>query len=148
MYTILSISDSDKHFASAIQEYIKRLAKKISLIDIKPVKHGTRTQIITKETEQLHKKIKKAKEKGTTIILLIKEGKTHTPEQYAEIIKHRDVMFIIGWPYGVDPTMLQWLIDYRISFGSHTMPHGLAKLVLIEQIYRVDMIQQGRSYHY
>jgi 23S rRNA pseudoU1915 N3-methylase RlmH len=57
--------------------------------------------------------------------------------------------FIIGGPHGLDEKRL--LSHYQIStlgLGQHTMVHGLAKLVLIEQLYRVRMIQNWRNYHY
>jgi len=50
---IMSISDSDKHFASALAEYVKRLGSDVSLVDLKPVKHGTREQIIAAETQMM-----------------------------------------------------------------------------------------------
>jgi 23S rRNA pseudoU1915 N3-methylase RlmH len=59
MYTILCISDSDKHFATAIQEYKKRMPKKLDIIDIKPVKNGLRSQIIHAETEKIIQKLAK-----------------------------------------------------------------------------------------
>jgi 23S rRNA (pseudouridine1915-N3)-methyltransferase len=36
----------------------------------------------------------------------------------------------------------------EVSFGAITLPHGLAKLVLIEQLYRIGTIEAGKSYHY
>jgi 23S rRNA (pseudouridine1915-N3)-methyltransferase len=55
---------------------------------------------------------------------------------------------VIGWPYGIDLPLLQSHTNNSVSFGSMTMPHGLAKLVLLEQIYRAKMIMEGREYHY
>jgi 23S rRNA pseudoU1915 N3-methylase RlmH len=56
---IMSISDSDKHFASAIAEYVKRLGADVSLVDVKPVKHGTREQIVAAETQLIMDQIAK-----------------------------------------------------------------------------------------
>ncbi|HBB04224.1 TPA: hypothetical protein DCZ39_05025 [Patescibacteria group bacterium] len=39
-------------------------------------------------------------------------------------------------------------MDGKISFGAITLPHGLAKVTLLEQIYRIGTIEQGKSYHY
>ncbi|NOZ44115.1 MAG: 23S rRNA (pseudouridine(1915)-N(3))-methyltransferase RlmH [bacterium] len=39
-------------------------------------------------------------------------------------------------------------MDTKISFGAITMPHGLAKLILLEQIYRAETIHIGKKYHY
>jgi ATP-dependent RNA circularization protein (DNA/RNA ligase family) len=62
-YIILSISDSNKHFQTPIDEYLKRLGKSVEVVDIKPTKHGTRDQIIQKETQDMRDKITKYKDK-------------------------------------------------------------------------------------
>lgn len=74
MYVICAISDSNKHFQTPIDEYLKRLGKSIDLVDLKPTKHWSRQQIITQETEKILTKITKLKSKWYRIVLLIKEG--------------------------------------------------------------------------
>ena len=144
---IVSISDSDKHFASALAEYVKRLGSDVSLVDLKPVKHGTREQIIAAETQLIMDQITK---KPVATYLMSKEWKQVTTEEFGALIPKHDhhVRFIIGGPYGLEEWVLLPLIQGRLAFGQITMPHGLAKLVLIEQIYRAQQIMQGRSYHY
>lgn len=61
---------------------------------------------------------------------------------------NKDVVFIIGGPYGFDEPKLTPSIDSKISFGAITLPHGLAKVTLLEQLYRISTIEQGKSYHY
>jgi len=147
--TILAISDSDKHFASAISEYTKRLGKSIDIQHIKPIKHGTRDQIISKETDLILSKITKRKQKWDNIVLLSKGGKAWTTEQFVSKFKPwKTYTIIIWWPYGLDEKTLQSMIDYRISLWMHTMPHGLAQLVLLEQVYRINTIHEGKMYHY
>lgn len=74
MHTILSISDSDKHFASAIQEYTKRLGKFIQIKNVKPIKNGSQEHVIQKETDTLIEILEK-KYTQYNKILLSKEGK-------------------------------------------------------------------------
>lgn len=146
---VLVISDSDKHFSSACAEYEKRLGKSLEIEAVSPVRHGTPAQIIQKETEMLITMLQKEKNKGSICILLSKAWKQLSTEQFASYLAtHHHVTFVIGGPYGLDEEKMLPSIDLCVSFGAHTMPHGLAKLVLLEQIYRVDMMQQGRSYHY
>jgi 23S rRNA (pseudouridine1915-N3)-methyltransferase len=143
---VISISDSDKHFSSAIQEYCKRLGRDVEIIDLKPEKNGSREQIVTKETEKI---ISQLQGKDAHVILLLKEGKQLTTEQFVKTIeKNNNLTFVIGWPYGIDLPLLQSHTKESVSFGAMTMPHGLAKLVLLEQIYRAKMIMEGREYHY
>jgi 23S rRNA (pseudouridine1915-N3)-methyltransferase len=144
---VICISDSDKHFSSAIDEYCKRLGKDLEIVTIKPEKNGSRTHIIIKETEKIIEKLSTIKDSYT--ILLAKEWKQLSTEQCTKIIeRYNTLTFIIGGPYGVDHSLLTSHINDSIAFGSMTMPHGLAKLVLLEQIYRVKTIIEGREYHY
>lgn len=94
---IYSVSDSDKHFVVAIDEYLKRLGKMVELIDLKPIKNGTPQQIIAKETDLLIDKVSAEQAKGRKVFLLSKEGKTHTTEQFASILSEQsEVTFLIG----------------------------------------------------
>jgi 23S rRNA (pseudouridine1915-N3)-methyltransferase len=68
--------------------------------------------------------------------------------QLAALVRNKDSVFIIGWPYWLNEPALATYIDSKISFGAITLPHGLAKVTLLEQLYRVGMIEQGKSYHY
>jgi 23S rRNA (pseudouridine1915-N3)-methyltransferase len=143
---IIAVSDSDKHFWEAIQEYIKRMWRNLTIENIKPVKHGTVKQIITKETDTIIAKLKKL---SWYKILLSKEWKQLTTEKVVYTIHGTSaVTIIIWWPYGLDEKKLASHIDSSISFGMQTMPHGLAKLVLLEQLYRVQTIIGGKKYHY
>ena len=149
MFTILSISDSDKHFSSAIQEYTKRLGNQITIENLRPFRDENQLLVIEKESEKLiellHKKYSKYQK-----ILLIKEGKLWETEKLAETIQAKDTVFIIWWPYGVDEKKLKaefWGLIF-LSFGAITLPHGLAKLTLIEQLYRCTTLWSGKKYHY
>ncbi|MBQ9554340.1 hypothetical protein IJU97_05365 [bacterium] len=53
MFVILAISDSDKHFSSAIQEYEKRLGKDVKLENLKPYKGDNQQVVIEKETKSI-----------------------------------------------------------------------------------------------
>jgi 23S rRNA (pseudouridine1915-N3)-methyltransferase len=57
---------------------------------------------------------------------------------------------VIGGPYGVERELLQKTFPEmkELSFGAITMPHGLAKLVLVEQLYRCATLESGKMYHY
>ncbi len=56
----------------------------------------------------------------------------------------RDLCFVIGGPYGLE---LQD-VDHRLSLGAITLPHQLARVVLLEQLYRAHKILAGEPYHY
>jgi len=146
MFTILSISDSDKHREKVVEEYTKRLGKSVKIVNIKPSKNGNTHQIVAKDTETIIAHLQKFSD--TKKVLLSKEWKCLDTHQLASLCKNKDVVFVIGWPYGLDEDVLTKYIDSKISFGSITLPHGLAKVTLLEQLYRIWTIEQGKSYHY
>jgi 23S rRNA (pseudouridine1915-N3)-methyltransferase len=146
MFTILSISDSDKHRQSVVDEYAKRLWKSVKILNLKPSRNGSVQQIITADTQNIITHLSKFSD--TQKILLSKEGKQLDTMQLATLVRNKDSVFVIWWPYGLDEPTLSKYIDSKISFGAITLPHGLAKVTLLEQLYRVGTIEQGKSYHY
>ncbi len=149
-YTILHVSDSDKHRSEAINEYIKRLWKSMSIDTVKPVKNWTQIQIIQKETENILEKLEK-KYKNWNKVLLSKSGTQHSTEDLWHFLWglwNGKTVFIIWWPYGFDEDKVLNIWAKRISFGWITLPHWLAKLTLLEQIYRIWTIESGKKYHY
>lgn len=146
-YVILNISDSDKHWASAIWEYTKRLWKSVILENLKPCKNGSREQIIEKETWEILKKLGK-KYKDWDCVLMSKDGDLVSTEKLLDICKNKNIVFIIWWPYGLNEDELVKIWSKKVAFWKITLPHWLAKLTLLEQIYRIWTIETGKSYHY
>lgn len=148
MWVVLSVSDSDKHFKTAIKEYEKRMGKSVRIEQVKPTRWDDHKKVIAHDTEQILSLLQK-KYADYHKVLLSKDGKSMTTEQFADLLKKNlNVVFVIGWPYGLDELQLQKYIHTKISFGQMTLQHGLAKLVLLEQLYRVSTIWEGRQYHY
>ena len=150
--TIAHISDSDKHFWSACKEYEKRLGKQLTIKTLKPVKHGTQKQIIEKETKSIIDYLQK-KPSDTTAILLTKSGRSLDSITFSKLLKKetlswKKILFVIWGPYGLDESQIKEYIDMQLSFWAQTVPHGLAKLILLEQVYRAETILSGKKYHY
>ncbi len=59
-------------------------------------------------------------------------------------LARRDLCFVVGGPRGLDLDRC----DLRLSFGAVTLPHQLARVVLLEQLYRAHKILGGEPYHY
>jgi 23S rRNA (pseudouridine1915-N3)-methyltransferase len=81
-------------------------------------------------------------------VLLASDGKSFDSEGFAEWLEEhrrdgRDLCFVIGGPKG-----LQLQADMRLSLGPMTLPHQLARVVLLEQIYRAHKILAREPYHY
>ena len=86
------------------------------------------------------------------VIALAIEGKQFPSEQFAKELEqvtlrgYSDITFIIGGSLGLSPTVKK-RAKRLMSIGLLTFPHQLMRLVLVEQIYRAFMIQQGSPYH-
>lgn len=144
MYTLLLVSDGHKHFASAIDEYIKRLGKQLQIQMIKPHKHGKTQTIITKETEAIRDRLRQWS--YDHVFILNPQGQHMDTPQRVKKTAHKKCCFVMWWPYGLDYDMLSSYT--HVSLWAQTMPHGLACLILCEQLYRVQTISIGKTYHY
>ena len=64
----------------------------------------------------------------------------------ARLADGRDLAFVIGGPDGLSPELLE-RADFRWSLSPLTWPHGLARIMVAEQIYRAQSLLQGHPYH-
>jgi 23S rRNA (pseudouridine1915-N3)-methyltransferase len=81
-------------------------------------------------------------------VLLAADGEALSSEEFSAWLEERrqngrDVCFVIGGPRG-----LELDADMRLSLGPMTLPHQLARVVLLEQLYRAHKILAGEPYHY
>ena len=86
------------------------------------------------------------------VCVLDREGRTATSESLAGFLDERraggrDVSFVIGGPFGLSETVRE-RADQRISLGKITLPHQLARVVLLEQLFRAHKILLGQAYHH
>lgn len=148
MFKVFIISDSNKHFETPIWEYVKRLAKECEIVKIKPIKNWRDIQIIDRETDELIKLLEK--QKWYKIVLNPKWKNIDTNELYNLVeTKKQDfsnIIFIIWWANGIDYEKLKKYIHFELNLWKMTMPHSLALLVILEQIYRLTMRKKGTSY--
>src|ERR671923_1620287 len=83
------------------------------------------------------------------LVLLASDGRQFDSVELSEWLEERrqegrDLCFIIGGPHGLDLDRC----DTRLSLGRLTLPHQLARVVLLEQLYRAHKILAGEPYHY
>ncbi|CAN0602806.1 unnamed protein product, partial [Ectocarpus sp. 12 AP-2014] len=84
-------------------------------------------------------------------IALDLSGKQHSSEDFSLIFSQQmmagnDIDFIIGGAFGLDQSILN-LANTKLCLSKMTMPHQMAKLILLEQIYRAQTILDGHPYH-
>jgi 23S rRNA (pseudouridine1915-N3)-methyltransferase len=81
-------------------------------------------------------------------VLLASDGRQLSSEEFSDWLEERrrdgrDVCFVVGGPKGLDLEA-----DLRMSLGPMTLPHQLARVVLLEQLYRAHKILAREPYHY
>ena len=85
----------------------------------------------------------------TYVCVLDSRGRSHTSEALADWLEERrqagvDVCFVIGGAFGFELDGA----DHKLSFGPMTLPHMLARVVLLEQLYRAHKILANEPYHH
>ena len=83
------------------------------------------------------------------VVLLDSGGKQFSSEGLADWLEQRrqsglDLCFVVGGPFGLSLERC----DTKLSFGPMTLPHQLARVVLLEQLYRAHKILAREPYHY
>lgn len=149
MYKIIAIYDSLKHFEIPIKEYEKRLGKNLKIVQLKPSKKDTVEEIKKDETLRLIEAL--SKEKGCKVLLDI-GGQNCTTENFLKFLETKqqtygNITFVIGGVFGFTSDLKKH-VNESFSLSLLTFPHNLALLNLLEQIYRIESIKSGKSYHY
>jgi 23S rRNA (pseudouridine1915-N3)-methyltransferase len=133
-YLVLAVGRLRPPFSDDVQHYSKLLGRhtRIDLVEVR-------------EDEELERRIPER----SYVVLLDREGTAHDSEGFARFLEARrqggrDVCFVVGGPFG---TRLE-RHDHRLSFGPLTLPHQLARVVLLEQLFRAHKILAGEPYHH
>ena len=146
----------EKFYLSAAQEYAKRLSgycafHLVELPEYRLPENPSPTEIaagLDKEAEQILQKVPK----GAWFCIFTPEGKTLSSENFAGKLKEiklsgkSSVCFLIGSSFGIAPQIKQ-KADFKLSMGPMTFPHHLARIMVLEQLYRAEAIQAGSKYH-
>ena len=146
----------EKFYISAAEEYCKRLGAycKFHLLELPEVRlpeNPSPAEIaagLDKEAESIFAKVPK----GAYLCIFTPEGKELSSEGFAEKLAQvklsgkSSVCFLIGSSFGISP-QVKAAADFKLSMGPMTFPHHLARIMVLEQIYRAEAIQAGSKYH-
>ena len=145
----------EKYWDAAYAEYLKRLKGYCSpeVIEVKEAKlpanasPADEKKVIETEGREILSRIGS----GDCVIALDIQGKELSSEEIARKISeisfdYSRISFIIGGSLGLSDEVKK-RADFRMSFGKITLPHQLARVVLLEQIYRAFKINAGETYH-
>lgn len=155
--TIIAVGKlKEQYLRDASAEYQKRLSAfcKLSIIEISPEKLSDNPS--AKEIENaLNNEAKKIIEKipkGAKVYSMCIEGKQRSSEELSAEIDNlavegaSNIVFIIGGSFGLSDEVKK-LSAFRLSMSKMTFPHQIARIMLLEQIYRAMQISIGTKYH-
>tara|TARA_B100000965_G_scaffold15914_1_gene12025 strand:+ start:1846 stop:2283 length:438 start_codon:yes stop_codon:yes gene_type:complete len=137
-YKIIAIGKVKRRW---IQEGIEMYLKRLPGLEVIEIKDNTRIK-----EEQT---IKELINKNEIIVTLNEKGHSFTSKQIATKLlnsHNQNITFVIGGPSGLT-TSLESSASWQLSLSPLTFPHELARLLLIEQIYRAKNISQAGPYH-
>ena len=126
---------------SWLAEGVAFYAKRLPGLEVVELKDSTQA----KEAEA----VRQARKPGERLVLLSEEGQTLDSVKFAELLSSWTsdrVALVIGGADG-HATTLRQQADLLLSLSALTLPHELARLVLMEQLYRASTILQGSPYH-
>jgi len=146
----------EKFYIDAFEEYRKRLQAycRLELLEITEQRLGDRPaeKEIAAALEREGQEIMKAVPADAYLVALCVEGRQMPSEGMAALIASREssgkpkLCFVIGGSYGLAPAV-KARADKRLSMSEMTFPHHLARVMLIEQVYRGFKINEGSQYH-
>ncbi|MCX7693750.1 MAG: 23S rRNA (pseudouridine(1915)-N(3))-methyltransferase RlmH [Tepidimonas taiwanensis] len=137
---------------AAYEDYAKRFPPEVR-VHLRTVKAEPRTS--GKPVEALmaaeRQRLEAALPKGARLVVLDERGDRCTTAALAQRLRQWqldgiDVAFVIGGPDGLDPALRE-AAHWRLRLSDMTLPHALARVLLIEQLYRAWSLNTGHPYH-
>jgi 23S rRNA (pseudouridine1915-N3)-methyltransferase len=152
--TLVCVGKPKGWAAEGSEDYARRLRRyfsvNISEVAELDMNRRSREEVLSVEGQRILDRLPK---EAYVISLDRERGKQHPSERLAERLEdlgtsgRSHVAFVIGGPLGLSPEVLQRTHEIW-SFGSITLPHALARIVLLEQLYRAAKIDRNEKYHW
>jgi len=142
----------DKTIARLCENYLSRIDRPGSGISIEEIKEEPADrealQVLKKEADRLRCRLTQ----GAFIIALDREGELCDSPEFARRLNSvmnrgfNRLIFLIGGPLGLEKSLISGC-DWVLSLSRMTFTHEMARLILLEQIYRAHTIMRGEPYH-
>jgi 23S rRNA (pseudouridine1915-N3)-methyltransferase len=144
----------EAYYKAGVEDYVERIRRFLPIEQIEvPVGTGEESNgkgrgAIIREAESIEKHL----HRDARIVALDPRGKSISSEQFSQWLQDsmnasvQKVSFVLGGAWGLDAGLCE-RADLRLSLSALTFPHELARLVLVEQIYRALSLWKGLPYH-
>lgn len=152
-WTILAFGKlKEPYWQQGVAEYLKRLApyRPVELVELpdETVHEGREAAAMQKEGERVLSALKP----GAYLVAMWERGEQVDSVALSHKLTaldhegHREVVFVIGGANGLDPAVLA-RADWKLGLSRLTLPHMLARVFLVEQLYRAERIRRKEPYH-
>ena len=146
----------ERYFREACAEYSKRMSsmRPVEILEVpeEPVLDESMPAAVERSLEKEGLRILRCLKPDDFPVALAPEGRPLDSPGFAALIDPmanpdaKRMVFVVGSSHGLAPAV-HGKCKLTLSFGPMTFPHQLARVMLLEQIYRGQMILQGRAYH-
>ena len=147
---VLAVGRLRAAYREACDDYLRRLGRYLKVEEAE-VREASRAPTVESQREEEAERLRARLPRGGTVVALAREGSPWTSEELARRLDGwrmaaRPLAFVVGGSHGLSPDFLA-SADVRWSLGPLTLPHELARVVVLEQLYRASTILRGEPYH-
>lgn len=145
---------SEAYLRDGVEEFLKRVRRYMPLdvIELKEEKAGGKRPDIARIREREGERLLSRMADNAFVVVLDEGGQDMTSQQLADFFEHHmvhatpEVDFVIGGAYGVGETVTRHA-DLVLSLSKMTLTHQMARMLLLEQVYRAMTILRNEPYH-
>ena len=146
---LLTVGKLRPSYREACDDYLRRIGRYLKVREVE-VREASRAPTVAAQREEEGERLLARRPPGSRLVALARQGTAWSSEQLARQLERwqqdaRPVALAIGGSRGLPPELLaeadQW------SLGPLTLPHELARVVVVEQLYRACTILRGEPYH-
>ena len=148
--TLLAVGRLWPAYRAACDDYERRIGRHVRFAEVE-VREASRAPSVAAQRDEEAERLRARLPAGATLVCLARDGTGWTSEELARRLgrwreEARPLAFAIGGSSGLADSLLQSAAA-RWSLGPATLPHELARVVVVEQIYRGFTILRGEPYH-
>jgi 23S rRNA (pseudouridine1915-N3)-methyltransferase len=148
--SIIAVGKLRPYYREAADDYARRLKRYVTIHEYE-VREASRAPNAATQLAEEAKRLDARVAAGAAVVALTRDGAGWSSRDLAAqldrwLIASRPVTLVIGGSNGLDPSLLA-RAHSRWSLGPLTLPHELARVVVLEQLYRAFTILRGEPYH-
>jgi 23S rRNA (pseudouridine1915-N3)-methyltransferase len=147
---LLAVGKLRPSYREACDDYLRRLGRYLKVREVE-VREASRAPTVDAQRAEERDRLLARRPVGSRLVALARQGSPWSSEEVARQVERwqreaRPVTLVIGGSRGLSPDLLATATD-RWSLGPLTLPHELARVVAVEQLYRACTMLRGEPYH-